>query len=119
MADTTNDIRNKFMKIRFSESELNDLRSKANALDMTMASYIRQACDTANINVTLTYKKKDSELESIAYELNKIGVNINQIAHKLNSGDSFDYPLKTELESSLMELNKQLRNITTELENTT
>lgn len=119
MSDTTKETRNKFVKVRFSETELNDLRDKANALDMTMASYIRQTCNTANINITLTYQKKDSDLEALAYQLNKTGVNINQIAKKLNSGDSFDYPLKTELESSLKELNKLFQNITAKLENIT
>ena len=104
MTENTKDIRNKIVKFRLSETEYNELKEKAKALDMTIASYVRQSCDTCKVNIIIKHQTKNSDLTDLIYEIKKIGVNINQIAHRLNSGDSLDASLKTSLETMLSHL---------------
>lgn len=104
MTENTKDIRNKIVKFRLSETEYNELKDKAKALDMTIASYVRQSCDTCKVNIIIKHQTKNSDLTNLIYEIKKIGVNINQIAHRLNSGDSLDVSLKTSLETMLSHL---------------
>ena len=104
MTENTKDIRNKIVKFRLSETEYNELKDKAKALDMTIASYVRQSCDTCKVNIIIKHQTKNSDLTDLIYEIKKIGVNINQIAHRLNSGDSLDASLKTSLETMLSHL---------------
>lgn len=104
MTENTKDIRNKIVKFRLSETEYNELKEKAKALDMTIASYVRQSCDTCKVNIIIKHQTKNSDLTDLIYEIKKIGVNINQIAHRLNSGDSLDVSLKTSLETMLSHL---------------
>ena len=104
MTENTKDIRNKIVKFRLSETEYNELKEKAKALDMTIASYVRQSCDTCKVNIIIKHQTKNSDLTDLIYEIKKIGVNINQIAHRLNSGDNLDASLKTSLETMLSHL---------------
>ena len=104
MTENTKDIRNKIVKFRLSETEYNELKDKAKALNMTIASYVRQSCDTCKVNIILKPQTKNSDLTDLIYEIKKIGVNINQIAHRLNSGDNLDASLKTSLENMLSHL---------------
>ena len=104
MTENTKDIRNKIVKFRLSETEYNELKDKAKALDMTIASYVRQSCDTCKVNIIIKHQTKNSDLTDLIYEIKKIGVNINQIAHRLNSGDNLDASLKTSLETMLSHL---------------
>ena len=104
MTENTKDIRNKIVKFRLSETEYNELKDKAKALDLTIASYVRQSCDTCKVNIIIKHQTKNSDLTDLIYEIKKIGVNINQIAHRLNSGDNLDASLKTSLETMLSHL---------------
>lgn len=77
----------------FKESGLNSFREFA----------VKLLSDGYIINVD------SSELHSYAYEINKIGVNINQIAHKINmlEKDSPDmYLLKQDVKECLFLMNE-------------
>ncbi len=69
-------VRNKKFNFYVTEKEEEVIRNKAKYLDMTISSYLRKMAIEGIII------KKD--FNSVFYELNKIGVNINQIAKKVN-----------------------------------
>lgn len=74
--------RNISHKIRVSESEEKILREKAEACNLSLVEYlIRMGIDGMVVIQDL------STLSKLATEINRIGVNINQIAHKVNSNN--------------------------------
>lgn len=77
-------VRDKQMSIRVTEYErqlIQDRVEKSGATSLT--EYILDtALDGYIINVDY------SDIKALAYEINKIGTNINQIAHRVNSNDA-------------------------------
>lgn len=77
-------VRDKQMNIRVTEYERQLIQERVEksgasslteyVLDTTLDGYV--------INVDY------SEIKALAYEINKIGTNINQIAHRVNSNDA-------------------------------
>lgn len=77
-------IRDRQLHIRVSDEELKQLEDKATSQRCSTAKYCRdkllyEKCHKANI-------KQQTQLLN---ELNKIGVNLNQIAHRINRGELF------------------------------
>lgn len=79
-------IRNKCIRVKVTESELQYAKDKAEYCSLSMSDFIRkQIAD----GVVIRYERFD--IKELANELNKIGVNINQIAKHINEkGGEYD-----------------------------
>lgn len=64
---------------RLNDDEKKQLNEKANAVGLSKESYIRKMCLEGKIIF-----QDLSTLNSMIFEIHKIGVNINQIAHRIN-----------------------------------
>lgn len=94
------------VNIRLTVDEGKRLNEYAASSGMTPANWIRQTVFTGKIPPT-----RLSQLDAaIYYELKKIGVNVNQVTHKINQGEiPQDYSkLQLELVMLLEKILKQL-----------
>lgn len=71
--------------VRVSLSDRAKIEAKAAQAGLPVSAYLRRVAVTGKVNVTnqTTAARADAELLS---ELNRAGVNLNQIAHHLNKG---------------------------------
>lgn len=69
-------------EIRLSEEELHQLQEKAEKDGMKESQYLRMLIT----NRPRDYPEIRDEIARLNNEINHIGVNINQIAHRINSG---------------------------------
>jgi len=80
----------KQIKINVAPGHYDELLEKAG--DRSIAQYIREQLDIDLKDKPITLKKpKKYYLQTdpmLIYQINKIGTNVNQIAKRLNSGDS-------------------------------
>lgn len=94
-----NRIRKKIFKVHLSEIEYDILTEKAEYCGITKSDYIRkQIIDGAVI------KYETCDIKNMINEINHIGVNINQIAKKVNETDCInkkDFELLQELYDEL------------------
>ncbi|WP_252249115.1 plasmid mobilization relaxosome protein MobC [Clostridium sp. VAP23] len=75
--------KSKTIGIRFNMDELKVIEDKANLLNLKPSPFLKEIILN---NMTKVILKVDfSSLDNLAYEINKIGVNINQIARIANS----------------------------------
>ncbi|QKF77473.1 plasmid mobilization protein [Arcobacter defluvii] len=81
-------------KFRISKELKDLLESKSQYVNMSASEFLRQFISSSNINVKINNKK---DLKELIWNINKIGVNINQLAHSLNYSiqmeklDSYNY----------------------------
>ena len=75
----------KLPPIRLTEAELADLHIQADLAGLSVTELVRQRATSGK--VTPKRGLVDAQLLS---EINRIGVNLNQIAHVLNRGDDRD-----------------------------
>lgn len=75
------------VKIRVSESEAEAIKSKANRWGVTVSQYLRDAA--LNHEVRKMIITNNSDLNFLTAEVNKIGINLNQIARRLNASKSY------------------------------
>lgn len=71
-----NRLRDKQVKFFVTDSEFNKLKDKADYCELSLSAYLRK------MGVDGVIVKRD--FKDMFFELNKIGVNINQIAKKAN-----------------------------------
>ncbi len=99
--------RNMPVKTLFTKDEFEALESIANKLKIEKARVVRKLCFTgeASVEVLEVYEK-------LAVELNRIGNNINQIAHALNlKKATFSDTIKANLDRELKDLREQIANL--------
>jgi hypothetical protein len=70
--------------VRLTEAELMDLAEQASASGLTLSDFVRQRLTTGRVVVPAI--RRDAQLLA---ELNRVGVNLNQIAHRLNRGQGY------------------------------
>ena len=75
------------VKIRVSESEAEAIKSKANQWGVTVSQYLRDAA--LNHEARKMIITNNSDLNLLTAEVNKIGINLNQIARRLNASTSY------------------------------
>lgn len=73
-------LRIKQINIRLTDTEYQYLHDKASSCELTMSDYIRKV-----ITDGFVIKYQSFDIKELSRELNKIGVNINQIAHHINA----------------------------------
>ncbi len=77
-------VRNKQLHIRLDEDEFKQLEDKAKLKRTSTAKYCRDA-----LLYEKSHKANIKEQTELLNELNKIGVNLNQIAYRINKGELF------------------------------
>lgn len=92
-------LRTKKIQVFVTEAELQYARDKAKSCNLTMSQYIRQV-----IREGLIVKLETFDMKEMATELNHIGININQIAWRVNArGGDYD---KQDMENLKREFNE-------------
>lgn len=92
-------LRTKKIQVFVTEAELQYARDKAKSCNLTMSQYIRQV-----IREGLIVKLETFDMKEMAMELNHIGININQIAWRVNErGGDYD---KQDMENLIREINE-------------
>lgn len=82
--------RNREIHIRVTEQQLSDIQQKAHEAKVSVSKYlITHALIEQTIN-TAQEDEKNATLQAIQTEIHRIGVNINQIAHRVNIGKKVD-----------------------------
>lgn len=87
-------MEDKTFKFRISQELLDLLDSKSKSLNISSSEFLRRTIESSNITIKSTNKK---DLKELIWNINKIGTNINQLAHSLNYSiqmeklDSYNY----------------------------
>lgn len=97
-------IRNKKITVRYSDDELEEAKKRAIG---NMAGWLR------DLSLGQPVKKKPKPVNpNLLYELNRIGVNLNQISRYLNSKDSgLTVVEKAELLIAFISIEEELKEI--------
>ena len=77
-----NDAKTEILRVRMTPMEKAALSRQANDQHKTMSEYIRSI---AKCPPEVTRDEFEGSILQMIYEINKIGVNINQIARRINS----------------------------------
>jgi hypothetical protein len=98
----------KQIKVNLDESDYRYHKQKSEEFGISMSEYIRRHLDAQIDDVRTpkkSYKKYVAVDPNLLYEINKIGNNLNQIARRINRGESLDlFILLTNIEQKLNEL---------------
>lgn len=97
-------LRDKSLHIRVSSEELKQLEDMATSQRASTAKYCRDALLYGKAHKANTKQEGQTQLLN---QLNKIGVNLNQIAHRINKGELFIVEEFQELLQSFKTLKKQ------------
>lgn len=103
-------FRNELIKVYVTKEEKKKIRSNMQRSGLsTLTNYVRMmALNGRVIKIDFaTLKESLAETTSYVYELNKIGNNLNQIAHKLNQTDIVE---KQDIEFLVSEFSKMQEN---------
>jgi len=108
--DMSNRDGKKKKEIFFEEEDWEIIEEKANKCNLDTTKYIRKIALEGNV---IIYDLKDAS--NLVYEINKIGVNINQLAKKANEIKSiFEHDIKSmkrEYDELCLMLNQFLLNL--------
>jgi len=104
-----NKTKNSYLNIRLTKDEKEEITNKFKQVDLSLSEYMR--------SILLSYKpkiKKAKKADSnLLYELNKIGVNLNQIAREKNKNNIEHAELLIALDQIYSEV-KKIREIYSE-----
>lgn len=82
--DCLNDMKTEILRVRMTPEEKAALNKQASLHHKTMSEYIRSV---AKCPPDITRDEFETTIVKMIYEINKIGVNINQVAKKYNEHD--------------------------------
>ena len=99
--------KNSKITVRLTNKQLDDFKSEAKKLDITTSEYIRRA----SINNYYKDIAIDAFYDDILFQINKIGNNLNQIAHNTNITNKIDIQSLKSLVNIESVLNKILLKI--------
>ncbi|MFA5951877.1 MAG: plasmid mobilization relaxosome protein MobC [Hyphomicrobium sp.] len=85
----THEKRSEQVKTRYTLAELDKLRADASRAGLSLADFVRRA----SLGMAITIKHGGAEPAALT-ELNKIGINLNQIARSLNRGQDVPHYLE-------------------------
>ena len=74
--------RTRTLGVRVTEAEAEELRERAQAARLSVGAYVRRRALGRRVRVASEWRLGAAELR----ELNRIGVNLNQMARAMNSG---------------------------------
>lgn len=105
MVKEKNRLRDKQLNIRVTDYEYQLIKER---MEKAGSSSLREFVVEAAINgflINVDY----SDLKSLTYEINKIGTNINQIAHKINAENAVYKSQMNEIQEDINLIWKMLR----------
>ena len=100
--------------LKLTDVELDYLTQAARSLNITRVEYLRNLISEKPMIYKYEIVANDAELRKLTGEIGKIGSNLNQIAHHLNSGGIRSQEIQDEIQeciSELFDLRKQLLKI--------
>lgn len=95
--------RDKLVKFYVTKEELNIIDQKSKAAVLDRSKYCRKMTLDGII-----VKQDFSSVDTLVYEINKIGNNINQVAHRANQIESVPYEDIRFLKNQLNKIYKQI-----------
>ncbi|MGK7875441.1 MAG: plasmid mobilization relaxosome protein MobC [Xenococcaceae cyanobacterium] len=100
--------RSNHIHIRLSDSEYHQIQAKAKQLGISMSEFVRRAAFRRELPQPLPQINIDtySELGQIKLELNRMGINLNQIAKACNTSVQLGEPVV--VNRGLLESNQRL-----------
>lgn len=101
--------------MRIPSCELEAWRKEAAQAGLTLSKYIRRCVAGRKIEIVVTAPIELDAITDIAAEYGKIGSNINQIAHHLNSGLKFSGSLYNRLSDAVDEMGEVTRKLAKEV----
>ena len=94
--------------IRLTDQELENLKTKSRKSKMPVSDFVREQIKNGKVVISKNNKSELSKASSLTEEFHKIGINLNQIAHHLNSG----YELSNSMADDLVSCADDLRELT-------
>lgn len=91
--------RDRHIGVRLTGDELGRLRSGAEGAELSLSDYVRQAALAGRV----LPREALEELRRLRIEFNRIGVNLNQLARRLNRGDQ---PGQEQIRQLIQELSR-------------
>jgi len=104
-------IREKRITIRLTEDEYKRILSEADSANLSIAEYVRTQLRNGKVNVKVELVTDKDTKKKLAEEYHKIGVNLNQIAHHLNSGGEINNSILKDIEHNVSELARLRREL--------
>lgn len=98
-------LRNKQLKIRVTEYEFQMIQERMKQSGSASLREFLVEVATNGFLINVDY----SDIKSLAFEINKIGTNINQIAHRVNSNDAASKRDIKEVQDKVEQIWKLLR----------
>lgn len=96
---------------RVSEEEFAEWHHRAELMGITLSEYLRRCVRDAKIEVEIRHIIDIKALSEIAAQYGRIGNNINQIAHYLNSGPGWSNRILNKLECSMEEMQQTTKEL--------
>lgn len=105
------EARSKNIKVRVTEKEYEELKKAAEDEGINVSGYIRRLIYQRDPELVWLDRldRADQRLGEMIFQLRKVGVNINQIAHRINGTDML-------LDSAVLEYLKKLSELSGRLE---
>lgn len=100
-----NNLRKNRLVVHLTDDEYKEFMDDLELFDMTTSDYIRWAIFQKSITFRCKRFEPNDELYKTIRELKRIGVNINQIATRINSEDNAVIPV-TDLKKALEEIHR-------------
>ena len=100
-----------WLSLRLTEEEKEKIREKAEQASLSISDYAR-AVLLSTKNIRRKQKMDCEAIKRLVYEINKIGVNLNQIARKINTSRDIDIQVLESLrnmEYALVEILSSVR----------
>ncbi len=79
--------RDQRMTVRFTDHEIKLIQDYARDMKLTPTECVRERCLHSSVSVHYDVVTRTDDIKPLTEEFHKIGINLNQIAHHLNSGD--------------------------------
>ena len=97
-------VRSNSIHIRMNDTEYELLQERANAVNMSIAEFIRNALDNQQVTIKYELVADVPEIKKLIGEFGKIGSNLNQIARYLNEYGAPYHALSGEVRAAIADL---------------
>ena len=96
--------RSKAVMTKFTETEFNTLKAKAEATHIPVSTFVHNAALDKQIEIRYDLSPSTPELSSMAGSLGKTASNLNQIARHLNEGGTLTEGIADDIRRGIREI---------------